>query len=78
MLPEVRTAMDAAARQYVHLDELAEAVGARLAALTGAEWRTVRELAPTGSYRALQSSRMREHSRPDGRDGNKGTEKRAP
>jgi len=38
MLPEVRAAMDAAARQYVHLDELADAVGARLAALTGAEW----------------------------------------
>ncbi len=38
MLPEVRTAMDAASRQYVHLDELAEAVGARLAVLTGAEW----------------------------------------
>jgi L-seryl-tRNA(Ser) seleniumtransferase len=38
MLPEVRAAMDAASRQYVHLDELAEGVGARLAALTGAEW----------------------------------------
>jgi L-seryl-tRNA(Ser) seleniumtransferase len=38
MLPEVRAAMDAAARHYVHLDELAEAVGARLAALTGAEF----------------------------------------
>jgi seryl-tRNA(Sec) selenium transferase len=38
MLPEVRAAMDAAARQYVHLDELAESLGARLAALTGAEW----------------------------------------
>src|SRR5688572_7970262 len=38
MLPEVRAAMDAAARHYVHLDELAEAIGARLAALTGAEW----------------------------------------
>src|SRR5687768_17435172 len=38
MLPEVRAAMDAAARQYVHLDELAEAIGARLATLTGAEW----------------------------------------
>jgi uncharacterized pyridoxal phosphate-dependent enzyme len=38
MLPEVRAAMDAAAQKYVHLDELAEAVGARLAALTGAEW----------------------------------------
>jgi uncharacterized pyridoxal phosphate-dependent enzyme len=38
MLPEVRAAMDAAARSYVHLDELAEAIGARLATLTGAEW----------------------------------------
>jgi len=38
MLPEVRAAMDAAAKHYVHLDELAEAAGARLAALTGAEW----------------------------------------
>ncbi len=38
MLPEVRSAMDAAARHYVHLDELAEAIGARLATLTGAEW----------------------------------------
>ncbi len=38
ILPEVRAAMDAAARQHVHLDELAEAIGARLAALTRAEW----------------------------------------
>src|SRR5688572_5896956 len=38
MLPEVRAAMDAAARQYVHLDELTEGIGARLATLTGAEW----------------------------------------
>jgi seryl-tRNA(Sec) selenium transferase len=38
MLPEVRAAMEAASKQYVHLDELTEAVGARLAALTGAEW----------------------------------------
>ena len=38
MLPEVRAAMDAASRHYVHLDELAEAIGARLATLTGAEW----------------------------------------
>ena len=42
MLPEVRAAMDAAPRQYVHLDELAEAIGARLAALTKAEWGMVR------------------------------------
>ena len=27
MLPEVRAAMDAAAQQYVHLDELTEAIG---------------------------------------------------
>jgi L-seryl-tRNA(Ser) seleniumtransferase len=38
MLPEVRAAMAAAAQQYVHLDELTEAIGARLATLTGAEW----------------------------------------
>src|SRR5688572_26633265 len=38
MLPEVRAAMVAASQHYVHLDELAEAIGARLATLTGAEW----------------------------------------
>lgn len=38
MLPEVRAAMDAAAKRYVHLDELTDAIGARLATLTGAEW----------------------------------------
>ena len=38
MLPEVRAAMDAASRRYVHLDELTDAIGARLAALTQAEW----------------------------------------
>jgi L-seryl-tRNA(Ser) seleniumtransferase len=37
-LPEVKTAMDEASRWYVHLDELADAVGKRLAELTGAEW----------------------------------------
>src|SRR4051794_25819058 len=37
-LPEVRAAMDAAAQHYVQLDELAFAVGKRLAELTGAEW----------------------------------------
>ncbi|MFD3484222.1 aminotransferase class V-fold PLP-dependent enzyme [Streptomyces sp. NPDC058665] len=37
MLPEVRDAIDAAARQYVHLDELADAVGKRLAEITRAE-----------------------------------------
>ena len=31
MLPEVRAAMDEAAQHYVHLDELAEGIGARLA-----------------------------------------------
>jgi uncharacterized pyridoxal phosphate-dependent enzyme len=38
LLPEVREAMAEASKHYVHLDELTEAVGARLAALTGAEW----------------------------------------
>jgi uncharacterized pyridoxal phosphate-dependent enzyme len=38
MLPEVRAAVDHAAQHFVHLDELAEACGARLATLTGAEW----------------------------------------
>lgn len=36
--PEVRAAMDAAARYFVQIDELAGAVGQRLAELTGAEW----------------------------------------
>ncbi len=38
LLPEVRAAMDAASRRYVHLDELTDAIGARLATLTQAEW----------------------------------------
>ena len=38
MLPEVRAAMDQASRQYVHLDELTEAIGDRLATLTSTEW----------------------------------------
>src|SRR5579862_7533308 len=37
-LPEVKRAMEDASNWYVHLDELAEAVGQRLAKLTGAEW----------------------------------------
>src|SRR5690349_2523179 len=37
-LPEVRAAMEAACRYNVQLDELADAVGRRLAELTGAEW----------------------------------------
>ena len=41
MLPEVRAAMEAAAQRYVHLDELTEAIGARLAELTQAEWGVV-------------------------------------
>jgi D-glucosaminate-6-phosphate ammonia-lyase len=36
--PASRAAMDAAAQHYVQIDELAEAVGKRLAELTGAEW----------------------------------------
>ena len=38
LLPEVREAMAEASKHYVHLDELADAIGARLATLTGAEW----------------------------------------
>src|SRR4051812_4091602 len=37
-LPEVRAAMEAASQHYVQMDELADAVGHRLAELTGAEW----------------------------------------
>ena len=37
-LPEVKKAMDEASRHYVHMDELMNAVGQRLAELTKAEW----------------------------------------
>ncbi len=37
-LPEVRAAKSVANQQYVNLEELMEAAGAKLAALTGAEW----------------------------------------
>jgi D-glucosaminate-6-phosphate ammonia-lyase len=37
-LPEVKRAMDIASRSFVHMDELMDAVGARLADLSGAEW----------------------------------------
>jgi hypothetical protein len=37
-LPEVKEAMDEASRHYVHLDELMDGVGRRLAELTKAEW----------------------------------------
>jgi L-seryl-tRNA(Ser) seleniumtransferase len=37
-LPEVKSAMLEASKHYVHLDELMDAVGKRLAELTGAEW----------------------------------------
>src|SRR5947209_3194386 len=36
--PEVRAAMDAASKYFVQMDELADAVGQRLAELTSAEW----------------------------------------
>ena len=38
ILPEVRQAMAAASRRYVHLDELAEAVGKRIAEVMQCEW----------------------------------------
>ena len=37
-LPAVKRAMEAASNAYVHMDELMEAVGRRLAELTKAEW----------------------------------------
>jgi D-glucosaminate-6-phosphate ammonia-lyase len=37
-LPEVKAAMEQASRHYVHLDELMDGVGKRLAELTKAEW----------------------------------------
>ena len=40
-LPEVKKAMDEASRHYIHLDELMEAVAARLAELTGADRKSV-------------------------------------
>src|SRR3954469_23281213 len=40
-LPEVRAAVDAGGQHHVVLDELMEAVAARLAELTGAEWALV-------------------------------------
>jgi seryl-tRNA(Sec) selenium transferase len=36
--PEVRAAMEAASQHFIQYDELAEGIGRRLAALTGAEW----------------------------------------
>ncbi len=36
--PEVRAAMDAASKNFVQYDELADGIGKRLAELTGAEW----------------------------------------
>ncbi|MDP6778305.1 MAG: hypothetical protein QGI83_16235, partial [Candidatus Latescibacteria bacterium] len=38
VLPEVRQAMQEASKQYVHLDELMEKVGARIAELMQCEW----------------------------------------
>ena len=40
-LPEVKRAMEDAARDYVQIDELMDGVGRRLAGLTGAEWGVV-------------------------------------
>src|SRR5262249_53486994 len=37
-LPEVKRAMDQASRGFVQMDELMDAVGKRLAELSGAEW----------------------------------------
>jgi uncharacterized pyridoxal phosphate-dependent enzyme len=49
MLPEVERAMKAATRHYVQIDELMDAVAARLGQLTGSEWGIV----TTGATGAL-------------------------
>src|SRR5436189_6034036 len=36
--PEVRAAMEAASKDFVQYDELADGIGKRLAEITGAEW----------------------------------------
>ncbi len=36
--PEVRTAMEAASKDFIQYDELADGIGKRLAEITGAEW----------------------------------------
>src|SRR3954451_8330882 len=36
--PEVRSAMEAASKNFVQYDELADGIGKRLAEITGAEW----------------------------------------
>ena len=63
MLPEVRAAMDAAARQYVHLDELAEAVGARLAELTRRRVGPRHERVLRGAHARHRRVRRRRQSR---------------
>ena len=50
MLPEVKQAMVAASNYFVNTDELMEAVGKRLAALTGAEWGIVTSGAASSLY----------------------------
>ena len=37
-VPQVRAAMEAASKDFVQYDELADGIGARLAEITGAEW----------------------------------------
>jgi len=48
MFSEVTQAMEKASKHYVHMDELMEAVGRRLAELTGAEWGLVTSGAAAG------------------------------
>ena len=54
MLPEVRAALDAAAQHYVHLDELADAIGAQ---------------AGHADRRRVGSRHVRMRGRPHARDG---------
>jgi uncharacterized pyridoxal phosphate-dependent enzyme len=55
-LPEVKAAMEAAAREYVQLDELMAGVSQRLAKLTGAEWGIVTSGASAAATLATASA----------------------
>jgi len=57
--PEVKRAMDEASRSYVHMDELMDGVGNRLAEITGAEWGIV----TAGCLRGNYSLHIRSHRR---------------
>ena len=68
VLPQVIEAMAAASGAYVQIDELMEAVGRRLAELTGAEWgyirRRMRRHSGSGGLRLHRGGRSGTHDSP--------------